>query len=246
MLMSYLENPKTKDSGIICCIPQTGTCPNNCEDCFFQSGRSYLEPIEENLPNMPTLEQAKNKIVRVNDGNDSNVGRDSVIACTRDYPNKFYNTALYRNDLEKFEAPVVLTLNPGDMTDREFWKIKDIPANLMFVRFRTNMWNLDLLDKAVEYYCGMIPLVITFMAYFNKEMPEGYKKYYVFRKRTLNSYNAITTSAWRQVMNRFVDTKYEAMVYSCGKIEGERGTTACARCGNCIREYYNTLTRMKK
>ena len=48
--MPYKENPKTKGSGIICCIPQKGTCPNNCEDCFFQSGRSYLEPLSENLP----------------------------------------------------------------------------------------------------------------------------------------------------------------------------------------------------
>ena len=44
--MSYIENPKTKGSGIIACIPQKGLCPNKCEDCFFQSGRSYLEPLE--------------------------------------------------------------------------------------------------------------------------------------------------------------------------------------------------------
>lgn len=56
--MRYKENPKTKGSGIIACIPQTGVCPNKCEDCFFQSGRSYLEPLEENLPNMPTVEMA--------------------------------------------------------------------------------------------------------------------------------------------------------------------------------------------
>ncbi len=48
--MSYKENPKTKGSGIISCIPQKGVCPNKCEDCFFQSDRSYLEPLGENLP----------------------------------------------------------------------------------------------------------------------------------------------------------------------------------------------------
>ena len=68
--MSYIENPKTKGSGIISCIPQKGICPNTCEDCFFQSGRSYLEPLDENLPNLP--EEVDYQIVRVNDGNDSN------------------------------------------------------------------------------------------------------------------------------------------------------------------------------
>jgi len=43
--MGYKENPKTKGSGIVCAIPQKGICPNRCEDCFFQSGRSY-----ENTP----------------------------------------------------------------------------------------------------------------------------------------------------------------------------------------------------
>lgn len=75
----YIKNPKTAGSGIITCIPQTGTCPNQCEDCFFQSGRSYLEPLEENLPNMPPLEMAEGRFVRVNDGNDSNVQRELVI-----------------------------------------------------------------------------------------------------------------------------------------------------------------------
>lgn len=48
--MSYIENPKTKGSGIVCAIPQTGVCPIGCEDCFFQSDRSFLEPLDENLP----------------------------------------------------------------------------------------------------------------------------------------------------------------------------------------------------
>ena len=75
----YHENPKTKGSGILCCIPHESTCPINCADCFFQSGRSYLEPLEDNLPNMPTAEQAKGKVVRVNDGNDSNLDKEMVM-----------------------------------------------------------------------------------------------------------------------------------------------------------------------
>lgn len=246
----YKENPKTKGSGIICAIPQKGTCPNGCEDCFFQSGRSYLEPLEENLPNMPEPVCNNVRIIRVNDGNDSNVDREAVIKACRIYPMKFYNTAIPK-DLDKFDAPIVLTVNPGKMTDKGFYMIGEIdfggkwPKNLMFVRFRTNMWNLELLDKAVEYYTAKeTPIVLTFMAYFvSQGHILAHDRSYIFRKRTLNSYWAITTEAWEGVMARY---KYNKWVYSCGKIEGEKGTSACRHCGNCIREYFATTERMRK
>ncbi len=69
---------------------------------------------------------------------------------------------------------------------------------------------------------------------------------YVFRKRTLNHYWAITTRAWREILHAYEDTPYEKWVYSCGKIEGEAGTSACRHCGNYLREYYATLERMRK
>jgi len=242
--MEYIENPKTKGSGIISCIPQKGACPNNCEDCFFQSGRSYLEPLGENLPNMPTVEQVGWRVVRVNDGNDSNFQRDVVINKTNKYPLKFYNTAI-PVDLEGFQfAPVVLTINPRIMTDKAFCMLDSIPKNLMFVRFRTNMWNLNILDKAVAYYSKReVPIVLTFMAYFTSKVREGHENSYTFRKRTLNSYWAITTDAWESVMDKY---KYNKWVYSCGKIEGEKGTTACRHCGNCLREFFATMERMDK
>jgi hypothetical protein len=242
--MNYKENPKTKGSGIICCIPQEGRCPNGCEDCFFQSGRSYLEPLGENLPNMPPCEYVERRVVRVNDGNDSNVNRDKVLGYTSHYHHKFYNTAIPR-DLESFNAPVVLTINPGLMTDTTFIIIK-APRNLMFVRFRANTWNQYLMHKAVEHYAAQeIPIIATFMAYFGGAIPEEHKQYYTFRKRTLNSYWAITTAAWRSLMSYWQDTEYEKWVYSCGKVEGERGITACRFCGNCIREYYATIERLR-
>ncbi len=242
--MSYKENPKTKGSGIISAIPQKGTCPNKCEDCFFQSGRSYLEPLKENLPNMPTAEMAKGRIVRVNDGNDSNVQKDKVIFSTRRYPMKFYNTAIPK-ELDKFDAPVVLTVNPGKMTDSGTRSLVVIPKNLMFVRVRTNTWNLNLVDVVVEHYSSReVPIVLTFMAYFGTAaaIPEEHKADYIFRQRTLNSYWAIITEAWEKVMARY---KYNKWVYSCGKIEGEKGTTACRHCGNCLREYFATMERIR-
>lgn len=245
---SYIENPKTKSSGIVCCIPQTGRCPMKCKDCFFQSGRSYLEPLDQNLPNMPNPELVEKYgyVVRVNDGNDSNNHRELVIESTKPYKRKFYNTSIPKG-LENFDAPVVLTVNPAQMTDSEAHLLDPIPKNLMFVRVRTNTWNLDLVDKVIEHYsaCG-VPIVLTFMAYFDGQIPVGHEKNYIFRKRTLNSYHAITTKAWKKIMARYLDDKrYNKWVYSCGKIEGEKGITACRHCGNCLREYFAMTERTK-
>lgn len=242
MTRKYIENPKTKGSGIICCIPQTGTCPNKCEDCFFQSGRSYLEPLDENLPNMPPIKLAKNYVVRVNDGNDSNVNRQLVMKSVKKYPHKFYNTAI-PHDLGGFDAPVALTLNPGQMTDRNFFVHASpvAPPNLMFVRFRVNTWNLNLCDLAVAHYRALeVPVILTFMAYYTESIPDAAKEDYEFRKRTLNSYWVITPKAWDKVKERYAKNRY---VYTCGQ---DADTHACRFCGNCLREYFVTMERMRE
>lgn len=244
--MNYIFNPKTKGSGIIACIPQTGRCPNNCEDCFFQSGRSYLEPLDENLPNIPPRSMdLRYRVVRINDGNDSNVDRENVISVAEQFQMKYFNTAIPLN-IGEFKWPVVLTVNPGMKTDDKFHKLDEIPKNLMFVRVRTNMWNLEnVVDKAVDYYASReVPVVLTFMAYYNEStIPQEYKYHYMYRTRTLNPYWAIRTDAWREVMKRYEDNKW---VSSCGKIEGEKGTSACRFCGNCLREYFATMERIRE
>lgn len=244
--MTYKENPKTKGSGILAAIPQTGRCPNNCEDCFFQSGRSYLEPLDENTPNIPSREQSYRRVVRINDGNDSNVKRKIVENVAGFFDMKFYNTAI-NDGLEEFDAPVVLTINPGKYTDNHWDKLDPIPKNLMFVRIRTNTWNLDeVVIPAVKYYTEReVPVVLTFMAYYDTadKIPIHHRQWYEFRKRTLNSYNAITTNAWEwRVMKQF---RYNKWVHSCGKIEGEKGDTHCRFCGNCLREYFVTMERLR-
>jgi len=241
--MAYRKNPKMAGSGLLACIPQTGRCPNNCPDCFFQTGRSYLSPaLENNLPNMPSVELAQRNIVRVNDWNDSNVDRAKVLEMTKQYPFKFYNT-ISPDNLKGYNAPVVLTINPHPITDTSFMKIRHMPKNLMFVRFRVNTWNLDVAHKAIRYYTLKgVPVVLTFMAYFSTPIKQGHEFNYVHRVRTINGYQAITTNAWEEVMSPY---KYNPYVYSCGKIEGEIGTTKCARCGNCVREYFVALKRME-
>jgi len=237
--MSYIENPKTKGSGIICCIPQTGECPVRCPDCFFQSGRSYLEPLEKNLPNMPELEDTVNRIVRVNDGNDSNNEPLLVREAIEDYANAFYNTSIPKN-LEDFVDPVVLTVNPGNMTDRKAHLLDPIPNNLMFVRVRTNTWNIRVINDAIAYYTVKdVPVVLTFMAYYTETIPEEHKQFYTYRKRTLNSYWVITKEGWDRVCNKYRRNFY---VHTCGK---DADTHACKFCGNCLREYYATLERIR-
>ena len=82
------------------------------------------------------------------------------------------------------------------------------------------------------------------MAYFetSDKIPEEHKINYIFRKRNMNSYWAITTKAWEEIMSKY---KHSHLVYSCGKIEGELGTTKCRYCGNCLREYFATIVRMR-
>ncbi|HRY62450.1 MAG TPA: hypothetical protein P5056_01630 [Candidatus Paceibacterota bacterium] len=239
---NYIENPKTKGSGILCCIPQKGVCPVGCADCFFQSGRSFLEPLDENLPNMPSLKMSRGHVIRVNDGNDSNNNRELVLKNTEQYADKFYNTSIPR-DLAGFNAPVVLTVNPGHMTHSRFHELEVPPTNLMFVRVRVNTWNLDLVKYVVEHYTSRkVPVVLTFLAYYKTGIPACEEKNYILRKRTLNEYRAITTEAWRGIMKMFEDNP---LVHSCGKIEGDKGSTGCKNCGNCLREYFATRERMK-
>lgn len=241
--MSYIENPKTKGSGIICAIPQTGTCPMKCDDCLFQSGRSYLEPLDKNLPNVPTPEMARGRVVRMNDGNDSNVERDMVIECGEQFEHVFYNTAI-RCDFDVFDAPVVFTLNPGSCKDLTFCRLNYVPENLMFVRFIANTWNIPLARDAYEYYSERgVPLVLTFMAYHDDEsIPAEYSQYYDYKKRTLNEYYAINRDGWEFVVDSVSECDgLSTMLMTCGI---SSNVHACRYCGNCLREYFATRERM--
>jgi len=238
--MNWIWNPKTKDSGIITCIPQTGECPNKCEDCFFQSSRSYLEPLEENLPHIPPYKLTKGRVVRMNDGNDSNILRKVVEIVAQRYDDYFFNTAIPIR-LGEFSGPVVLTINPGKGTDKNYYRLGKIPSNLMFVRIRINMWNLKtVVNSAVEYYTSKdVPVVLTFMAYYTQKIPKKHEKCYMWKKRTLNSYWVLKSKYVESVINTFKDN---LLVYTCGW----KNSHSCKYCGNCIREYYNTKERIKQ
>ena len=95
----------------------------------------------------------------------------------------------------------------------------------------------------IDYYSSIeIPIVLTFMAYFDTIdcIPTEHQKHYMERKRTLNIYTAITTKAWRGIMKRYRDNRW---VDSCSKIEGEKGTSACRFCGVCLKHYMAAMER---
>jgi hypothetical protein len=182
---------------------------------------------------MPSQELADQYIVRVNDVNDSSHG--GAIEATRHYPYKFYNTS-EPSGLDRYPGPVVLTLNPDVMTDSCFWEIFDFDDphdldKLMFVRLRANTWNIELLQRAVDHYRpNHIPIVMTFMAYYETPIPLKHRQYYTHRKRTLNEYWAITQEGWDSVMAWF-DTD----ILTCGV---NAYTHACKCCRNCEKLFH--------
>lgn len=221
----YKENPKTAGSGIVCAITQNVRCPVGCDDCFYQSGRGYLKPGEPNIP--PGLHPWE--ILRVNDGNDSNVQREECISITEEWAGRrFFNTSIP----VLFDEPWVLTINPGHMTDEDWHKLpEEKTENLMFVRFRANAWNIFMIGpEAAEYYVKMgIPVVLTWMAYYDTLVRPGHGHLYEFRKRTTNDYFCIKRKFARDAEESLVIQDYRHFVHTCGH--------RCKDCGHCAREF---------
>jgi len=225
-------NPKLVGSSIVDCIPQTGECPLKCgeengESCFYNGGRFY-RTLDE--PLFPTAEEAKEKIVRVNSGHDSNIDREYVISSTEKYKHKFYNTSIPKFD---FPAPVVFTCN-----SRSLLLINPI-ENVMFIRVRTSMWNLDDVDKAVDCYLKQqkVPVVLTFMRYYKEEsVKEEFKQFYVKKQHILNTYWCLNTEGHLSVLERYKGTG----VRMCGTPV----SSFCADCRNCEMLYWEKIREL--
>ena len=227
-------NPKLAGSNIIDCIPQIGECPNKCgqeigEDCFYNGGRFY-RTLDE--PLLPSRVEAEDKIVRVNSGHDSNLQREYVITETLKYKNKFYNTSMPRF---VFPAPVVFTCNARSLLLVE-------PANnVMFVRVRTSMWNLEDVDKAVDWYLKKygIPIVLTFMRYYKESsIKEEFRSYYTEKKHVLNTYFCLNTEGHLKVMERYKGTG----VRMCGTPV----SSLCIDCRNCEFLYWKCMNHLNE
>ena len=230
-MSEYSKNPKLAGTNIVDCIPQTGECPRQCPECFYNGGR-FFRTLDE--PWMPSEEEAAGKIVRVNSGHDSNVEKDLVLEKTKQYFDRFYNTSVPNFD---FPGPVVFTCNGGK---KGIVKLADPTYNLMFVRVRTNSWDLEPIDLALEHYWHKhnVPVVLTFMRYYDiKSLPVAARNDYEWRKSILNEYFCIKQESVLSIMSKYKGTGLR----SCGTPV----SSVCADCGNCEYLYWQAVRRIK-
>jgi len=237
--MKLDQNPKLFGSKIIDAIPQTGHCPNRCTGCFYNNG--FYRTLDK--PQVPTVEEVGDRLVRVNSGHDSNIQKGLVLETTEKYKKKFYNTSIANYD---FPAPVVYTAN-GRRDDewiesRKWNKVEAVEflKNVMAVRFRVNTWNLKECDGCVDYYNQMdIPVLLTFMRYPLYEQVREIENY-EFHKHIINSYYCIKEEAFSKIVARYADNK---LVQVCGKTYGN---SYCKNCMNCVENYERAMAKKKE
>ncbi len=229
--MEENQNPKLKGTDIIEAIPQTGECPVGCDECFYNGGRFY-RPLDK--PLLPTIQEARNKIVRVNPGHDSNIQKGLVNMITVRYPHKFYNTSIPDFD---FPGPVVFTCNGRNL------HLVFTVRNLMAVRVRVSTWNLEEVDKAAEHYLKLkVPVLLTFMRY--SSIHDGCrpivlkKEDYEWRSNILNEYWCIKPETMLRVTERYKGTG----VRMCGT----PASSLCIDCRNCEFLYWQHLREVAK
>lgn len=243
---SVKRNPKQAGTNFWDCIVQTGTCPMDCNQCFYNRPGAYYVPLDE-MPLLPDPKEVGDGIVRMNCGHDSNVEPEKVIAVASQYKHAFFNTSIPK--LGHFPGPVVLTANPRE--EERPIMVAPPPDNLMYVRLRVSGTNLDWIDMAVDHYTGWrVPVVITMMAYYDQEprvdenevnMPGGdltTAQCYEWKVRHINSYWCPTPALMRAVMDRYVNNR---LVTLCGGLN----SYYCRDCRNCETYYLQTQKRLR-
>lgn len=228
------RNPKQDGLPLYDCIPQSGPCPNNCSQCYYN--HNFYLPIDK--PHFPTLEEVGDGIVRVNSGNDSNFEREWVILSTERYLKRFFNTSIPEFD---FPDPVVFTANPNEECAVPDHCIPEEQIkNLMFVRLRVSSTNLHLVQKAVKEWGGRgVPIVLTFMRYFEEAASnKQYGDQYVYREHIKNSYWC-PTEEFMRVALAYVQIA-NAHVEMCGTPR----SSLCKDCLCCAKYYYEAKRRM--
>lgn len=230
-----VRNPKQEGSNVFDCKPQSGPCPINCNQCFYNREGAFYVDIYK--PHMPSPEEVGDGIMRVNSGHDSNIEREKVIKDTEIYPRRFFNTSIPNFD---FPGPVVFTANPKE--EKGFFGPPDEDiVNLMYVRLRVSSSNANfvLVAEAVrEWTKVQVPVVLTFMAYYDGKPPNIEK--YIWKQRHINNY-------WC-AMDEFMASTLLAMqqyggklVFMCGSIKSNK----CKDCRLCEAFYWQTIKRME-
>lgn len=233
--MASEENPKLKGSNIVDCIPQTGECPYGCSECFYNGGRFY-RTLEQ--PLIPDPTEVGSRIVRMNCGNDSNNRRDLVLATASKYTRVFFNTSYLRLD---FPGPVVLTVNPQYGKDPVL--VDPVPSNLMFVRVRVGLWEDDVVRRVAEHYQPRgVPVVVTFMRYYDREkILPGWQLDYEWRRYLQNDYFLPKTVGFHTGLLSFMEKFKGTGVRMCGR----PWSSLCVDCGQCEEFYWAARRRME-
>jgi hypothetical protein len=256
------RNPKQDKSVLFDCRPQTGTCPNNCSQCFYNRPDAYYQDIHQ--PSIPTPEEVGDGIVRMNCGHDSNIERELVIETAKQYKHYFFNTSIPNLD---FPGPVVLTANPREEEGESCYlpsyesydEDGDSYDNLMFVRLRVSPTNLYWIEDVIRSWtCFNIPVVLTFMAYYD-DIPPGTKPKtdspgyfledksefkqvaYTWQKRHINSYYC-ATSEFMQYVTRRMKRIGGRLVTKCGTVDSRY----CKDCQNCSTYYWQTRKHLQE
>ena len=227
------RNPKQEGSNVFDCKPQSGPCPLNCNQCFYNREGAFYVDIHR--PHMPSVAEVGDGIVRVNCGHDSNIDREKVIAETAIYKDRFFNTAIAKFD---FPAPVVFTANRKE-EQRATLIPCPAPDSLMFVRLRVSSTNSLYIKEAVLWYAVVlqVPVVLTFMAYYDGDPPT--KDEYKWKVRHINSYWCARQSFIATVL---ADMKQFGgrMVTICGTPD----SNWCRDCRNCETYYWQAMKRL--
>jgi len=228
------ENPKLVGSNIIDCIPQVGECPHKCSECFYNGGRFYRDI---NIPQIPHYLEVMSRIVRMNSGNDSNNDRELVLAAAKNYRDVFFNTSVPQFD---FPGPVVFTAN-RQCPDNKVHLVDNPPPNLMFVRARVTPWNVVDVGSVIGHYWRKhrIPVVLTFMRFYNDELIPRDRKYdYEWKEHIINDY-------WVP--------KLEMVLRIMGHLKGDGvrmcGTpysSTCVDCRNCEFLYHECKRKLQQ
>ena len=257
-----IRNPKQEGSNILDCRPQTGPCPIDCNQCFYNRPEAFY--VDINKFNILAQEEVEDHhIVRMNSGHDSNFQRDLVIETAQKYRRYFFNTSIPNFD---FPGPVVFTANPKEEEPAltplsNAWPSRYrlwVPENIMFVRLRISASNLQLVKLAIKAWTDLqIPIVLTFMAYYEREALDATicdidaktlnkfsvakSDYYTWKTRHINSYYCPTKEFIAYVLKE-MKMVGGRLVTLCGTLD----SNYCRDCKNCENYYYQTVKQIKE
>lgn len=244
-----VRNPKQVDSNLYDCRPQTGKCPIDCSQCFYNRPNAFYTDINE--PNIPDPADVGNGIVRMNCGHDSNLQRELVIATAGQYKNFFFNTSVRSFN---FPGPVVFTVNPKEEETScrgDAWPSMPFGDNLMFVRIRLSASNLGEVHRLVtSWTLADVPIVITFMAYYDDAVCHkmltrkhafyaGIDKLYELKTRHINEYWCPTREMKIRTM-KSLGVERNRLLTMCGTFD----SNYCKDCRNCESYYWITRRRL--